>query len=62
MNALKCRTLATKMLLWKYTPKQKFSLKSIIIEQCVGDWAFFPHQLAIEFILELVNLWTKLHR
>ena len=62
MNALKCRTLATKILVWKYTPKQKFILKSIIIQRCVGDLVFFPHQLAIKFVLELVNLWTKLHR
>ena len=25
-------------------------------------WPFFPHQLTIGFVLELVNLWTKLHR
>ena len=25
-------------------------------------WAFFPHRLAIGLVLELVNLWTKLHR
>ena len=38
MNALKCRTLATKMLLWTHTPqhKQKLGLKSIIIQQRVG--------------------------
>ena len=38
MNAPKCRTLAIEMLLWTHTPqqKQKLSLKSIIIEQCVG--------------------------
>ena len=38
MNALKCRTLATNVLLQKHTSQheQKLSLKSIIIEQCVG--------------------------
>ena len=37
MNALKCRTLATKMLLWTHTLLHKqTSLKSIITEQCVG--------------------------
>ena len=25
-------------------------------------WAFFPYQLAIGLVLELVNSWTKLHR
>ena len=61
MNALKCRTLTTKTLLCTHTPqhKQKLSLKYIIIEQRVG---VLSHQLANRFVLELVNLWTKLHR
>ena len=25
-------------------------------------WAFFPHQLTVEFVLELENLWSKLRR
>ena len=41
--------------------KQKFSLKSMI-KQCVGALCLFPHQLAIGFVLELVNSWTKLHQ
>ena len=38
MNALKCRTLAKKMLLFEriHVSINKPSLKSIIIEQCVG--------------------------
>ena len=40
---------------------KKLSLESIIIE-CVGVPLQFPHQLAIRFVPELVNLWTKLHR
>ena len=36
MNALKCRTLATKMLFKKYTLQHEQKLTMIIIEQCVG--------------------------
>ena len=37
MNALKCRTLATKMLLWTHTPQHKQnSALNLIIQQRVG--------------------------
>ena len=45
-----------------YTMNKNSALNLNLLCILNNVWSFFPHQLGIGFVLELVNLWAKLHR